>query len=412
MSFSKQIKKILAMLGPGFITGASDDDPSGIATYAQTGAQFGLKQLFVPLYTIPFMIAIQEMCGRIGLVTGKGLAGVMKKHYSKTILWTMVALLGFANTLNIGADLGAMAESAKLLFPSIPFTTSLILFTILTLFLIIHLSYKTYAKILKWLTLTLFAYVGVAFIIKASWLFALYHLVIPTVSFDRETVLNIVALLGTTISPYLFFWQTEEEVDEKVGHKAVRVTPNDITSMRIDTAVGMIFSNIICFFIILSAAATLHVHGITTISSAADAAESLRPLAGNFAFTLFALGIIGTGMLAVPILAGSVAYAIAEACGWKRGINLKFHQAKAFYSLLIMITCIGAFSNILHIPPFLMLYYAAIGNGIAAPPLIALILHIGNDKKIMGKYNNSRLSNTVGILTGVCMSIAVLLIIF
>lgn len=404
---------LLERLGPGFITGASDDDPSGIATYAQTGAQFGYNQLWTALFSLPFMIAMQEMCGRIGLVTGKGLAGVIRSHYSRTVLTASVTLLLVANAVNIGADLGAMASAAGLLI-GLPFVVLLIGMTMLTLILEIFISYRTYAKYLKYLTLSLLAYVLTAFVVRQPWNNVIYSTLVPSFSVSHEYLMNIVALLGTTISPYLFFWQASEEVEEEVlthrlkamGIGKPKFTTGDIRTMEWDTVFGMVFSNVVTFFIIVTAASTLGAHGITHIDSAAQAAEALRPLAGNFAFLLFALGIIGTGLLAVPVLAGSASYAIAESFQWKEGLYLKLKNAHGFYGIITIATLGGLLVNFTGISPFSMLYYTAMLNGIVAPPLMVLILLIANDKKIMRGYVNGAWTNVLGwTITGI-MSIA------
>lgn len=409
----KKIKKILGFLGPGFVTGASDDDPSGIATYSQTGAQFGYTQLWTSFFSFPFMSVVQEMCGRIGLVTGKGLSGVIRKHYSKPVLYFAVLLLLIANTVNIGANLGAMASSAQLLIGA-PFIVLLVVMTTIILVLEIFISYKAYSRLLKYLTFSLFAYIITAFMVKQDWLRALQSTVVPTVSFSKDYILNIVAISGTTISPYLFFWQTDEEVEEEVAHHKLRsmgrgvpkVTQGDIRGLRIDTFVGMFFSNLVMFFIILVAAGQFHSNGITNIETAAQAAEMLKPLAGEFAFWLFAAGIIGTGLLAVPVLAGSASYAISEAFGWKEGLYRKFKQAHGFYTVIILATLVGMLINLTSIEPFKMLYYTAILNGLIAPPLLCLIMLISSNKEIMGKYTNSRISSIMGWSITVFMSLA------
>ena len=409
----KKIKKILAIFGPGFITGASDDDPSGIATYSQTGAQFGYTQLWTSIFSFPFMAVVQEMCGRIGLVTGKGLSGVIRNHYSKPVLYFSVSLLLIANTVNIGANLGAMASSAQLLL-GVPFIVLLLVMTISILVLEIFVSYKVYSKFLKYLTFSLFAYIITAFIIKQDWIKALQSTFVPTISFSKDYLLNIVAIFGTTISPYLFFWQSDEEVEEEVEHHKLqsmgrgvpKVTSADIKGLRIDTFIGMFFSNMVMFFIILVAAGQLYPRGITSIETAADAAQLLKPLAGEFAFLLFAAGIIGTGLLAVPVLAGSASYAISEAFGWKEGLYRKFNQAHGFYGVIIIATLVGMLINLTPIEPFKMLYYTAVLNGVVAPPLLFLIMLISSNKGIMGKYTNSKLSNILGWSITVFMSLA------
>lgn len=410
-----KFKKLLKIVGPGFISGAADDDPSGIATYSQTGAQFGYSQLWTALFSYPFMVAIQEMCGRIGLVTGNGLAGVIKKNYSKKILYFSVMLLLIANTINIGADLGAMASSAQLLL-GIPFAVWLIIMTVVTLLLEIFVPYPTYAKFLKYLTFSLLAYVIVVFIVKQDWKAIAISTFLPNFSWNETYLLNIVAILGTTISPYLFFWQADEEVEEEIEHHKIeaigvgkpKINKRDIKAMRLDTLVGMFFSNIVMFFIIATSASTLGVNGISNIETADQAAQALRPLAGDFAYLLFALGIIGTGLLAVPILAGSASYALSESFNWKAGLSKKFRDAHGFYGVITLATLVGLLVNFTPIKPFQMLYYTAILNGVCAPPLIIIILLIANNKKIMGKYTNNKLSNVLGIIIAVVMSLAAL----
>lgn len=415
----KTIKRFLKILGPGFITGASDDDPSGIATYAQTGAIFGYSQLWTALFTFPFMTVFQEMCGRIGLVTGRGLAGVMREHYGKVFLYGAVSLLLIANTINIGADLGAMASAGQLVF-GIPFVFWLLSITLFTLLLEIFVSYPVYARFLKYLTLSLFSYAAVIFIVKQDWSQIVFSTFIPYVSFSKEYLLNIVALLGTTISPYLFFWQADEEVEEEVEHHKLKalgigrpqVARKDIQNMRLDTIVGMFFSNLITFFIIVTVASTLHVHGIKDIETADQAAQALKPFAGDLAYLLFALGIIGTGLLAVPILAGSASYAIAEALKWNAGLSKKFNQAHGFYGVIVLSTAVGLLVNFSSIKPFQMLYYTAVLNGICAPVLMIFVLIIANNKKIMGGHTNGLLSNALGWFIATGMAIAAIFLAF
>lgn len=406
-------KKFLKILGPGFITGASDDDPSGIATYAQTGAQFGYSQAWTAPFSTPFMVVIQEMCGRIGMVTGKGLPLVIKENYAKPILFSTVFLLFMANTINVGANLGAMASSGQLVF-NLPFPLLLFIITIFTILLEVFVSYPTYARFLKYLAFALFAYVITALIIKVEWSAVILSTFIPHVSFSKEYLLNIVAILGTTISPYLFFWQAEEEVEEEIAHNRLKamgkgvpkVRNKDIREMRLDTAAGMFFSNLVMWFIIITTATTLGLNNIKNIDTASQAAEALRPFAGDFAFLLFALGIIGTGLLSVPILAGSAAYALSEAFNLKTGLGLKFKQAHGFYVVLIIATLIGLFINFTPVKPFQMLYYTAVINGIVAPPLMILIMLIGNNKKIMKEHTNSLFSNITGWIITIIMSLA------
>jgi NRAMP (natural resistance-associated macrophage protein)-like metal ion transporter len=406
----KKIKKLFKTLGPGFITGASDDDPSGIATYSQTGAVFGYSQVWLSLFSFPFMTIVQEICGRIGIVTGKGLAGVIKQYYPKSLLYFAVTLLLVANTVNIGTDLGAMAAAAQLVL-GIPFIALLLIMTAITLGLEIFVSYKVYAKYLKYLTLSLFAYVITAFIVKQDYLKIIGSTLIPSFSFNKEYLLNVVAILGTTISPYLFFWQTGEEVEEEVekgrlqmmGRGSPKVYTRDIKEMRFDTVAGMFLSNVVMFFIIITSAATLNAHGIKDITTASQAASSLKPLAGDFAFILFAIGIIGTGLLAVPVLAGSASYALSETFGWKEGLYRKLTQAHGFYGVITVATIIGLLINFTPIEPFKMLYYAAMLNGIIAPPLIVILLLISNNKKIMGGRTNSLPVNLISIVIALIM---------
>lgn len=415
----KKLKKILKILGPGFITGAADDDPSGIATYAQTGAQFGYSQLWTALFTFPFMAVIQEMCGRIGMVTGKGLALVIKDNYAKPILYFSVLLLVITNAINVGADLGAMASAGQLVL-HFPFIFLLIGFTVITLILEVFVPYPAYAKFLKWLTIALFAYVVTAFAVKIPWKEVAVSTLLPHFSTSKDYLLNIVAVLGTTISPYLFFWQADEEVEEEIAHKRLRamgkglpkVFDRDIREMRLDTAFGMFFSCLIMFFIIVTTAATLNVNGITDIKTADQAALALRPFAGEFTFLLFALGIVGTGLLAVPILAGSAAYTLAESFNWKAGLGLKLKQAHGFYGVITIATIVGLVVNFLGIAPFTMLYYTAVVNGLIAPPLMIILLLISNNKKIMFEHTNSKFSNVLGLIITAVMTVAGIALIF
>lgn len=407
---SNKFKKLWKSLGPGFITGASDDDPSGIATYSQTGAQFGYGQLWTALFSLPFMIVIQEMCGRIGMVTGRGLAGVIRAHYSRKILYLSVFLLLATNTINIGANLGAMAASLQLVI-NLPFIFWLLLITAITLFLEIFVAYRVYARYLKWLALSLLSYFVTALLVKQDWSAVLYSTFIPAFNLSRDYLLNIVAFLGATISPYLFFWQASNEVEEEVesgklqmmGRGVPKINKGDITAMRADTIMGMVFSNLGAFFIMLTVAGTLYQAGIHNIGTAAQAAEALRPLAGNFAFILFALGIVGVGLLGVPVLAGSASYAVSEAFGWKSGLYRKLKQAHGFYGVITIATIVGLLINFLNIPPFKMLYYTAALNGLIAPILMVMILLIGNNKKVMGSHTNSTFSNLLGWLITLVM---------
>jgi NRAMP (natural resistance-associated macrophage protein)-like metal ion transporter len=407
-----KIRGWLNILGPGFITGAADDDPSGIGTYSQTGAQFGYSQLWTMLFALPFMIAIQEMCGRIGMVTGRGLAGVIKRHYSRKVLAVAISLLLVANAVNIGADLGAMGASAQLLVGG-SLAGWIIAMTFVTLLLEIFVSYHVYARVLKYFTLSLLAYVVTMFIVKQPWGRILYSTLVPRISFTKDYLLNIVAIIGTTISPYLFFWQANQEVEEAIDQKRLksmergkpRFSKRNLLRGQQDTAIGMTFSNVIAFFIIATTASTLGAHGMTSIETAAQAAEALRPLAGRFTSALFALGIIGTGLLAVPVLAGSASYAVAEAAGWRAGLYKTVDQAHGFYGVITLATLLGLLVNFTDIPPFKMLYYTAVLNGIAAPPLMVFILLIANNRAVMGKNCNGWLGNILGWTITVIMSL-------
>jgi NRAMP (natural resistance-associated macrophage protein)-like metal ion transporter len=412
------LKRLYRMLGPGFLTGAADNDPTSVATYSQTGASFGFGQLWSAPFALPFMIAIQEMCGRIGIVTGQGLAGVIRRNYSKKILYTAVFLLLGTNIITIGADLGAMASSLQLLFP-LPFFLLLFGISIGPMLLELFIPYPTYARFLKILTLSLIAYFITALLVTNDWGAVVKSIFNPHLEYSEAYILNLVAILGTTISPYLFFWQSDQEVEEQIVQKRIQeiggkrpvVTERHIRDLRLSTTVGMLFSQIITVCIIVTAAVALGGHGITDVGTAAQAAKALGPLAGNFASILFTLGIVGTGLLAVPILAGSGAYAISETFGWKASLGKTFHQAPAFHMVIIISTIIGLFINAFPIDPIKMLYYAAVINGLVAPVLMALILVIGNNKKIMGNRTNSFLSNILGlVITLVMGGIALLLL--
>ncbi len=408
--------KWLAKLGPGFITGSSDDDPSGIATYTQIGAQFGFGQLWTTFVNLPLMICIQEMVGRIGMVTGQGLTAVLRKNYPKPILWCVVILVFAANTVNIGADLGAMADSTRLLVPAIPFPVLLIAFTILVLSLEIFITYKTYANILKWFAFSLFSYLITALIVTTDWIDVFRHAVIPTFQFNSAFITGIVALLGTTISPYLFIWQADEEIEEEIAKgrdtvaKRRGAAVEEIKSMRRDTYIGMTFSQIITFSIIVTAAGTFFRHGLHDIQTTAQAAQALTPLAGRFASELFALGIIGTGLLAVPVLSASASYALSEALNWKGGLYKKLRQAHGFYGAITLATLVGLLINFSGLNPIKALYWTAVLNGVITPPLVLIILLVANNKKIMGKWRNGKISNIFGLATLLATSAAVIML--
>jgi NRAMP (natural resistance-associated macrophage protein)-like metal ion transporter len=398
-------------LGPGVVTGASDDDPSGIGTYAQTGAQFGYTQLWTALFTFPLQVVIQELCARIALETGDGLAEVIRKHYPKPVLYVCVSLLLVANTITAGADLGAMAASAQLLV-GLPFIVWLVVMTLVSAALEIFVDYNRYAKVLRYLTLSLFAYVFVVFVVPQDWGQAFRNTIIPTIQFSKVYWLNLVAVLGTTISPYMFFWQANQEVEEQIDEGKVTeaerkgVTSTELRWMRSDITAGMLFSNVVMWFIIVTSASTLFRNGINNIDSATKAAEALRPLAGDFAYLLFAIGIIGTGLLAVPVLAGSTAYAVAETFHMREGLSLKLKQAPGFYAVIVVSILVGASINFIGINPIQALYYSAVINGIVAPPLLVMIMLIGRNREIMKGETNGPVSNVMGWLTTVLMTAA------
>jgi Mn2+/Fe2+ NRAMP family transporter len=382
-------------LGPGIVAGASDDDPSGIATYSQAGAAFGLSTLWTAVVTYPFMASIQEMCARIGLVTGEGLTGVIKRNYSKTLLWVMIAVSFPAITLNIGADLAGMGAVANLLIPEVHANIFSLFFGLLLLFNIIALSYTRIARILKWLCLTLLGYLIVPFLVHQDWPAVLRNTVVPVITWDKEYLAIIVGILGTTISPYLFFWQTSVEVEE-VRAKQIVVDKFIIRDMKKDVRSGIFFSNLVFYFIILSTGTVLHGAGVTHIDTVEEAARALRPLAGEFSYLLFALGVIGTGLLAIPVLAGALSYMISEAFGWAEGLDKKFHEARGFY-LVVIVSIVAALGiNFSGISPVKALIVTAVVYGLTAPLLIAIILHICNNKKVMGVHVNGRLTNLLG----------------
>jgi NRAMP (natural resistance-associated macrophage protein)-like metal ion transporter len=400
-------------LGPGLVTGASDDDPSGIATYSQTGAQFGFQLLWLSWFTFPLMATIQEMCARVGLVTGKGLAANIQHHYSKKVLYITTTLLFAANTFNIGADLGAMAKGVQLLAPRISFPLLIVGFATVSLVLQIFTSYARYAQYLKYMAMVLFAYVFSALLSHLNWGELASRSFIPSIHFTKDQIYLVCAILGTTISPYLFFWQTSQEVEERKLHgeahgNSWHQNPSkaEMRRLKIDVWSGMFFSNSIMFFIIAACAGTLFTHGITNITSAADAAMALRPLAGDAAYFLFAVGIIGTGMLAIPVLAGSTSYAVSESFGWKEGLYRKLKEAYAFYGVIIISMGVGIVLNFLHFDPIKVLIYSAVANGIIAPVILVLIVRLSSNKKVMGEYANNPRVTWVGWLTVAIMCVA------
>jgi NRAMP (natural resistance-associated macrophage protein)-like metal ion transporter len=419
----KGFGRFIRLLGPGIVTGAADDDPSGIATYSQAGAQFGLQLSWTMLFTLPLMTAVQEACMRIGAVTGKGLAAVIRDHYPRYVLYPVILLVVFANTLNIGSDLGAMAASLRLLVP-VPFPVAALGFAILVLLLEVLVSYRSYVRLLKWLSLALFAYIGTAFLVKVPWADVLHSTFVPSFRFSQDSIYIVVAILGTTISPYLFFWQSSEVVEDEIAaHRLAqrggvpRITKPYLRRLRIDTVIGMVFSNVVAWFILIVGAVVLGAGGVTNISSAADAARSLQPLvhgwpnAGYFAKLVFSIGIIGIGLLSVPVLAGSSSYAISETFNWREGLFRKFKQAREFYFVIIIGTFAGLIFDFVGLNPIKALIFAAVFNGLASVPLIALIGHISSNKSIMGEYKSRWLSRFwVWLTFGVMLVAAVALL--
>ena len=453
----KTIMQVLGSLGPGLITGASDDDPSGIATYSQAGAKFGFGMLWMVLFQYPMMIVVQEMCARIGLVTGGGLAAVIRKKYTGKIVLPIVSLLLFANTINIGADIGAMAASIRLIFPGFPAIAATLAFAVFIIAAEIFIPYRKYSKVLRYLTLSLFAYIITAVIVGGNWIQIATASFVPHIEFNSQFAMMFVAIFGTTISPYLFFWQASEEAEEDVAkHKIKEVggsisatksdktknnrshsaTPNnehesdvdnqnnniskkpkisktELMLMRSDVAIGMGFSLSIMWAIIVTTAGSLHVNGITDIQTADQAAKALQPLAKSFPYagemakTIFALGIIGSGLITVPVLAGSSGYALSDVFGWKEGLSKKFRQAKGFYLIIAASTLVGLWINFANIDPIRALVYTAVINGIIAAPILYIIMRAANDKNILGNKVNGRISNIIGWLTFTMMSVSV-----
>ncbi len=403
------LRRFLALLGPGLITGASDDDPSGIGTYTASGASLGFTTLWTAVVTLPLMAAVQFVCAKTGMVTGRGLAGVLREHYPRWVLYASVLLLVVANTINAGTDIGAIAASFNLVLPALPIKLTVVPVAVVILVLQIFGSYRLIAQVFKWLTLSLFAYVAAAFLARPDWLEVLRATFVPRPLFTAQYLTTLVAILGTTISPYLFFWEASEEVEEEVqmGRKTLAeregATDEELRNAAIDTNVGMSFSNVVMYFVILAAAATLNRHGLTDIESATEAARALEPLAGPAAKYLFAFGLIGTGFLAVPILTGSSAYAIAETFGWECSLDAKPREAPKFYGFIAASTLAGALINFAGINPIKALFWTAVINGLLAPPLLVLIMLVSNNPKVMGERTNGRLVNTLGWAAAVIM---------
>jgi NRAMP (natural resistance-associated macrophage protein)-like metal ion transporter len=420
--FSSTKEKLMS-LGPGLITGASDDDPSGIATFSQAGAQFGFGMLWMALFQYPMMTVIQEICARIGLVTGSGLGGILKKKYSKKILIPLSGLVLIANTINIAADIAAMGAAVRLLIPQVPIFITTIFFVIFIVGLEIVVPYQKYMKILKYTALSLLSYIITAIIVGGSWSQILTFSVIPHIEIKPEFATMFVAIIGTSISPYLFFWQASEEAEEDVAKHKIKeigkgnpeVTKKEIKLMRIDIAVGIAFAELIVWAIVITTAGSLHTHGVTDIQSSEQAAKALEPLvktfphAGEIAKAIFAFGIIGTGLLAIPVLAGSSGYILADTFGWKQGLNKKFKQAKAFYIVIAAATSIGLLINFVNIDPIRALVYAAVINAITSIPILFAVLKISNDKNFLKTETNGKLSNTIGWITFIVMGISVII---
>ena len=405
--YPNKLVRFWKLLGPGLVTGASDDDPSGIATYSQAGAAYGLSTLWTAIVAFPLMAAIQQMCARIGLVTAQGLTGTLKKHYPRPILYLMLLFSFPAIVMNIGADIAGMGAVGNLLFPSIDATYFSVFFTILLLTLIIYLPYVKIAAALKYTCIVMLVYFIVPFLYKQDFTEILKSTFIPTIQFNKEFIAILVGILGTTISPYLFFWQASVEVEEmKHKHKHLIVNKRVIHEMKQDVDFGMAFSGLVMYFIILTTGTVLFKGGVHQIDTVEQAAMALKPLAGNMAYLLFAIGVIGTGLIAIPVLSGSLSYIFTETFGWEQGLDKKFHEAKAFYIIIAISLIIGLSLNYVGISPIKALIYTAILYGLTAPVLIAIILHISNNKKIMGEYVNGRTTNILGFTALIIMSAA------
>jgi NRAMP (natural resistance-associated macrophage protein)-like metal ion transporter len=401
-------------LGPGLITGAADDDPSGIATYSVAGASLGYGPLWTALFSFPLMAAVQLMCARLGMVTGRGLAAVIRHNYPRWTLWSACALLTVANLINIGADLGGMADAMQMV-TGIPSLVWIPIFAVAIVGLLIWSSYARIARFFKWLTLVLFAYILAGVLARPDWAAVLRATFLPHMEFSRAYLSVFVAILGTSISPYLFFWQAAQEVEEEraMGRKTVAMrkgaSPHELKKARTDVITGMALSNLIMYFIIMTTATTLHAHGVTDIGTAQQAAEALRPVAGRGAYLLFTLGIIGTGVLAVPVLAGSCAYAIAEAKGWAASLEQPPRLGAKFYAVLAAAVLLGTGLDFLGLDAVKMLFWSAVVNGVLAPPLVFLVVLLTSNKKVMGPHVNPPLLRWLGWITGVVMSVAAVL---
>jgi NRAMP (natural resistance-associated macrophage protein)-like metal ion transporter len=407
MSLKTKWKKVGRLIGPGLVTGASDDDPSGIATYSQAGAAYGLSTLWTSLLAFPLMASIQQMCARIGIVTEQGLTGTLKKYYPRPVLYIMLLFSFPAIVMNIGADIAGMGAVGNLLIPSIDAGFFSVFFTLLLLILIIYLPYRKMASILKYLCIVMLVYFIVPFPYQQDFSKIIKSTFVPHIEFNKEFMAMLVGILGTTISPYLFFWQASVEVEEQKSRKnRIIVDKQFIQEVDKDVDVGMAFSGLVMYFIILTTGTVLHQGGITNIQTVEDAARALQPLAGDAAYLLFSTGIIGTGLIAIPVLSGSLSYIFAETFGWEQGLSKKFHEAKGFYTIIAISLLVGLGMNYLGISPIQALIYTAILYGITAPVLIAIILHISNNRKIMGEFVNGPITNILGIAAGIIMTIA------
>ena len=399
-------------IGPGLVTGASDDDPSGIATYSQAGAAFGLSTLWTAIIAFPLMAAIQQMCARIGLVTSQGLTGTLKKHYPRPILYLMLLFSFPAIIMNIGADIAGMGAVGNLLFPNIEANYFSVVFTIILLGLIIYLPYQKIASVLKYLCIVMLVYFIVPFLYKQDFVAIAKATFIPTIKFDKNFIAIIVGILGTTISPYLFFWQASVEVEEMKNRKHLIVNKKIIHDINQDVDFGMTVSGFVMYFIILTTGTVLYNSGIHQIDTVEQAAMALKPIAGNLAYLLFAIGVIGTGLIAIPVLSGSISYIFSETFGWEQGLDKKFHEAKGFYVIIAISLILGLSMNYIGISPIQSLIYTAILYGLTAPVLIAIILHISNNKKIMGTNVNGKLSNFLGFSALIIMSVAAIALLY
>lgn len=398
ISKKKGFGRIIRVIGPGVVTGAADDDPSGIATYSQAGAQFGFQTPWTLLLSFPLMVAVQEACMRIGAVTGRGLASIVREHYGRWLLYPLVFMTVVANTFNVGADIGAMAASMQLLLPKVSFGLLAVAFAVLILILEVSLSYRTYVRVLKWFALALFAYFITAFMVHVPWGHAWQLTIFPHFTWSKDFIYMVLAIFGTTISPYLFFWQTSNVVEDEIAEKRLaqkggipRISRRYLWRLRIDTVIGMLFSNVTAWFIVVVGAVVLNQAGVTNIATAADAAKALVPLvhgfpnAGFWAEVIFTVGIVGIGMMSIPVLAGSSSYALSETFNWREGLFRKFKQAREFYLVIIIGTLLGLLMNFIGLDPIQALVFSAVLNGIVAVPLIYIILRVARSEKIMSE---------------------------